>query len=151
MLVSCSDLKNGWLTLFLLSLAAHGLAGEPIGTIVFRPSTGDRPAAPESALVIGRAHRAPTIDGVIEIREWAHAGFGGFDLAGDRGKHTYIFAQHDERALYFAFRCLEPQPDKIAARYGPGKVAQFAPDQTGDSHCYYDDSIEVFISPDARQ
>lgn len=106
---------------------------------------------PDSALVIGRAATPPKLDGVIEASEWGGAGFGSFDLNGDATKRTAIHALYDSDNLYFAFRCAEPSPHGISARYGPGKAGKFVPDEKGDCLSYIDDSIEIFISPDATQ
>ncbi|MBN1555635.1 MAG: DUF4091 domain-containing protein [Phycisphaerae bacterium] len=71
-------------------------------------------------IVAGRFNTPPTIDGKLD--DWPtrpRASAGNFRLLGRRGqtadglakRRTTAFAMHDEKHLYFAFRCEEPDPD----------------------------------------
>ena len=74
-------------------------------------------AAPLQAL---RATTAPTIDGVLDDAVWD-----GAPLVGDgwvsynplRGEpaqqRTNVWIAYDDKAIYFAFRCFDPEPDRI--------------------------------------
>ena len=132
--------------------AACGAAGAPEGQVIFRPDAISPEAGADSALVLGRAATPPAVDGTIGEAEWAGAGRAGFAFNGDESKRTTVRALYDASNLYLAFRCMEPTPDRIRAASGPAKTGKYAPDATGDCGLVYDDdSIEVFISPDARQ
>lgn len=127
-------------------------AAAPEGRILFSNAPTVPAVATDSALVIGRATTPPALDGVIDAAEWAAAGTGGFAFNGDDSKRTTVHALYDAEALYLAFRCAEPTPERIRAASGPRKGGKYGPDAGGDCELTYeDDSVEVFISPDARQ
>mgnify|MGYP001169017485 CR=1 FL=1 len=124
---------------------------EPCGKIIFSPAAADQEITLDSALFIGKAPSAPVLDGRIDSKEWALAGFGGFEFKAAVANRTSVLALYDQENLYFAFRCREPNVKKIVALHGPGKAGKYAPNENGDCPSYYDDSIEIFISPDKRQ
>ncbi|HET6427155.1 MAG TPA: hypothetical protein VFJ30_02010 [Phycisphaerae bacterium] len=89
----------------------------------FRPEKTIAASVP--FLTVGRASKAPRIDG--DLVDWpiraGNAG-GRFRLIGRRGRgesglarrQTQAFVLHDEDHLYIALRCLEPEMSKLVAR-----------------------------------
>ena len=87
----------------LLTLASSALAQE---------------GAPE--LHVRHATTPPTLDGVLDDEVWATEpiSLGQWvsynPLRGERAQqNTLVWTAYDEKAIYFAFRCLDPEPDKI--------------------------------------
>jgi hypothetical protein len=61
----------------------------------------------------------PVIDGVLDEEVWKNnPGFSGFktftpDYSKDVPFNTIVWIAYDEENLYYAFRCFDPEPDKI--------------------------------------
>lgn len=96
---------------------------------------------PMKQIVATWTNAAPVIDGKLTDPAWAGANeIGGFAVlnASDRKPEaaTFVKVLTDGKALYFGFRCVEPQMDKLQAR----KLDR-------DTDVWSDDSIEVIIDP----
>jgi hypothetical protein len=84
-----------------------------------RPVAAQQPRVPIEAR---HATTSPKIDGTLDDEVWS-----GPPMVGDgwvsynplRGEaaseRTHVWIAYDERALYFAFRCFDPEPDRIRA------------------------------------
>ena len=80
-----------------------------------RPADAERPR-----LAPPRTATPPTIDGVLDDAAWQGAVLPLTEwltynpLNGDRlPQQTEVLATYDDRYLYFAFRCLDPEPDRV--------------------------------------
>jgi len=101
---------------------------------------GDRPV-----VTVAYTSRAPVLDGQIDPQEWRDAatisGFvqaGGAALAEPNARAYLLF---DDRALYVAVQCIEPDPS------GPRGFPR-----AHDDRVFEDDSVQVFLAPeDLRQ
>ena len=82
----------------------------------------------------------PTIDGVVDVAEWAGAFEGEGFVEQNTGQPsefaTKFFAGYDEKNLYFAFICTDPQPAAI-------KMTEYRRQGNVDS----DDRIMLLINP----
>ena len=105
-------------------VVASGKIALPV-TIVLDRVTRKKVQATVAFLVAGQATRPPQIDGVLD--DWPiriSNAAGNFRLIGRRGREgdglaqrqTVAFVLYDEKNLYIAFRCEEPDPDAIKAR-----------------------------------
>src|SRR5688572_13280004 len=90
----------------ILALTLHGVPA---------PAAEERPR-----LEPVRATTPPTIDGVLDDAVWQGATLPLTEwlsynpLNGERmAQETEVRAAYDDRYLYFAFRCLDPDPGKI--------------------------------------
>ena len=54
----------------------------------------------------------------------------------EKAENTAVSLRHDGKNLYLTFRCAEPTPDKMRAKYAKH-----------DSNVFLDDSVELFILP----
>ncbi len=132
-----------------LTLAGSAQAAPPPGT--------QQPGTPIAA---SRVATPPVIDGVLDddawkagplpLGEWLSYN----PLYGDRIPHaTAVWVGYDDRFLYFAFRCSDPEPDKI--RTGVRKRdALFNDDWVGlslDSLGSRQTSYDMFINPSGMQ
>src|SRR5687768_2340709 len=75
-------------------------------------------SAPE--LRAQRAMVAPTLDGVLDDQAWAGQPVGSENwvsynpLRGEPGQQrTRVWVAYDDDAIYFAFRCFDPEPGGI--------------------------------------
>jgi hypothetical protein len=98
-------------------------------------------ATETACLTVGRVGKAPSIDGRLSPNEWDTAAAtscflaaGGEALA---APGTVAFVQYDERALYIAFRCAEPDRDRPRAWR-----------RAHDDRAFEDDSVQVFLAPE---
>jgi hypothetical protein len=120
-------------------------------------------AAPQDArppLVAHRALKPPVIDGVLDDVAWEggplalDAWISYNPLYGDRIPHeTLVWVAYDERFLYFAFRCTDPEPARV--RTGVRKRdALFNDDWVGmslDSLGSRQTSYDMFVNPSGMQ
>jgi len=86
------------------------------------PSTVTREPGARATVDLVRAEAAPVIDGVLDDPVWNGPPLELGDwltynpLNGSRvPQRTEVRAAYDDRALYFAFRCLDPEPDQVRA------------------------------------
>ena len=88
----------------------------------------------------GKMQAPPTIDGVINESEWAGAFVGGDFVEQNTGQPseypTKFFAGYDDKNLYFAFICTDPQPSAI-------KMTEYRRQGNVES----DDRILLLINP----
>ncbi len=99
-------------------------------------------AAGERAfLTVGRAATPPALDGRALAASWrSAAGTGGFVVAGGgavAAPATRAYVTFDDRALYVAFRCTEPDPSRPRGFVRP----------PGD-RAFEDDCVQVFVAPE---
>jgi len=92
-------------------------------------------------LTAAKVTAAPTIDGTLDDAAWRRVPdvpvFGRMDLRRDIEPGTEAWAAWDEQALYIAFRCHEPNMDRLKL------------DATKrDANVFRDDSVEIMIEPD---
>ena len=85
-----------------------------------QPSAPETPGATAAPLQAKRVGRAPTVDGVLDDEAWTAAPLpiGAWKsynpLHGDQIPHqTTVWVAYDDEALYFAFRCDDPEPEGI--------------------------------------
>ena len=101
------------------------------------------PAVPEDKTLAAPAAQAPvTVDGALEEPAWDHAAeVDGFvtDTGDPAQRRTVVRAIHDERNLYLAFECFEPNPDRIQR------------EATSEMGVFGDDSVAVLIQPQASE
>ena len=98
-------------------------------------------AQAERALVAVPADRAPVLDGRQAPGEWGRAAaLSGFTQPGAGAladPDTVVYLMYDAQALYFAFRCSEPDPKRpLGLR------------RDHDDHAYEDDCVQVFVAPE---
>jgi len=100
----------------------------------------DQPSSLE--IIPAPTESPPVIDGVLDDECWeSAAAVGGFKLNTGRGParcRTTVRVSFDADSLYVAFRCEEPETDKLTVEY-----------KKDDSPVWRDDCVEVFISPQA--
>ena len=96
--------------LFLVLLAAPGRPQDP----------APAPSSPRPRVSAARLTTPPRIDGVLEDDAWKGPALALGDwltynpLNGDKlAQTTEVRVAYDERAIYFAFRCLDPEPAKV--------------------------------------
>jgi len=104
------------------------------------------PGAPTMAdipsVVVPRVSAPPKIDGVLDDAAWQNQQKLMLDssASGVSGKRpsqpTEAFIVRDDSHLYIAFRCSEPEVDKLRTL-----------EKNRDGHVWIDDSVEVFLSP----
>jgi len=88
---------------------------------------------------IPRTTVTPVIDGDIDDSAWQNAARAQLDYintGAPAGIQTSFYLTYDDSRIYIAFRCMEPEIDKIKA--GTSKR---------DGPVFYDDSVEVFMRP----
>jgi len=96
----------------VLLLAAAFLAAHPVSSSAAEPGEFFRPL---------RAATPPAIDGRLDDEIWRDApsvtGFKTFipDFGREPGQDTIAYMAYDAENLYFAFKCLDREPDKIKA------------------------------------
>ena len=90
------------------------------------------------AVLVPKAAGAPTVDGRLDDACWKEAlraEFRRLDGNPERPKHpTAAMLAADEKTLYVAFRCTEPQMDSLVSRK-----------RERDANVWEDDSVEVFL------
>ncbi len=131
-------------TLLVLMLLGTALRGEMVTRRWGTPPKGPAAkavrtprAAPPTGYVV-RAPKAPAIDGKLDDEVWSAATVlrleRTLDGGGPAAQPTEVRLLHDDKTLYLAVRCTEPQLDKIrASRKGH------------DGDVWSDDSIEFFL------
>jgi hypothetical protein len=95
----------------LLALAHEGLAQQ----VAIQPQPGE-----PHDLQARRVTIPPKLDGILDDEAWA-SGPQALDpwmsynpLRGQKELlSTQVWVAYDDKAIYFAFRCLDPEPDKI--------------------------------------
>ena len=99
---------------------------------------GGGPQGP-ATLAVPRTPKPPTLDGNVNEEEWAGAALAGVDLmsGGPATVPTRVRAMSDERALYLAFTCSEPEMGALR-RSG----------QKRDGSIWNLDCVEAFLDPD---
>jgi len=77
-------------------------------------------ATPRPEFSVARTSVPPTLDGKIDDQAWTEAKLTTGEwltynpVKGDRlSQQTQVWVAYDDRAIYFAFRCLDPEPSKI--------------------------------------
>ena len=74
-------------------------------------------------LIVSPTTGSVTIDGAIDEQEWSGALRLALDYENQPGENipppvpTEVMVTYDDRHLYVAFRCHDPDPDKIRARF----------------------------------
>jgi hypothetical protein len=118
----------------------------------------DQPAA--SRLLAARAATPPVVDGVLDDAAWSREPLTLGDwlsynpLYGDRiAQQTSVWVAYDDRFLYFAFRCSDPEPARI--RTGVRRRDDlFNDDWVGlslDSLGTRQTSYDMFVNPSGMQ
>jgi hypothetical protein len=84
------------------------------------PATAAAEPADPTTIQAERLTEAPRIDGVLDDRAWSAAPVDAAEwrsyspLYGDAiAQHTQAWVAYDSDAIYFAFQCDDPQPDRI--------------------------------------
>jgi len=115
-------------------------------------------AAARPAIAPVRVTSAPAIDGVLEawaaallpLTEWLTYN----PLNGDRiAQTTEVRAVYDDRFLYFAFRCVDPEPDKVRSTLSR-RDSMWNDDWVGmslDSVGNSQSSYDLFVNPQGVQ
>src|SRR5688572_27329613 len=106
--------RTGLAALFALALLAW-----PSAAALARQNAAQKPGEPHD-LQAKRVMTPPKLDGVLDDEAWT-AGPEVLDpwmsynpLRGQQELlQTQVWIAYDDKALYFAFRCLDPEPDKI--------------------------------------
>ena len=122
------------------------------------PAPSAAPARPEIAPV--RVTSPPAIDGVLEDEAWKAAVLPLTDwltynpLNGDRiAQTTEVRAVYDDRFLYFAFHCVDPEPNKVRSTLSRrdnmwnDDWVGMSLDSVGNSQSSYD----LFVNPQGVQ
>ncbi|MCP4663038.1 MAG: carbohydrate binding family 9 domain-containing protein [bacterium] len=113
-----------------------------LGSAVLLLPAGVGAAAEGFVLQAARLDPAPTVDGVVDEAEWSGAATasGFIQLEPDHGQPsplgTVVRVGYDEEALYVAFRCDDPDPQRLAAAI-----------TTRDGEIAADDSVGVGLDP----
>jgi hypothetical protein len=98
------------------------LFGALLTAVILSAVSDSRPAFAQAAapLQARRATAPPILDGVLDDELWsapplpADRWVSYNPLRGEPAEQaTNVWVGYDERALYFAFRCLDPEPDRI--------------------------------------
>ena len=109
------------------------------------PGEPDAEGSPEPKFAIPKIDclkidKAPVIDGVLDDAAWqeasAAAPFMRLDESTSARQQTDVYVCRDDEAIYVAFRCHEPEMDRLTTR-------QTLYDAVG---IFQDDCVEVFIS-----
>ena len=103
-----------------------------------------------------RITRPPVIDGVLDDEAWQAPPLALGDwitynpLSGEKlAQRTEIHAGYDDRSLYFAFRCVDPEPDKVRStlsrrdRMWSDDWVGLSLDSVGNGQSSYD----MFVNP----
>ena len=111
-------------------------------------------------LVVPRAAISPLVDGALDDQAWQGPPLPTGEwltynpLYGSKMvQQTQVRAAYDQKALYFAFHCLDPQPDKIQSAISRRDTI-FNDDWVGvslDSLGSHQSSYEFFVNPDGVQ
>ncbi|PYQ22469.1 MAG: hypothetical protein DMF79_05895, partial [Acidobacteria bacterium] len=87
---------------------------------LFLISAASAEPAERARLELSRAPRPPVIDGVLDDEAWQSPPLALSDwitynpLNGEKlPQRTEVHATYDDRYIYFAFHCLDPEPDKV--------------------------------------
>jgi len=117
-------------------------------------------AAVRPAIEPVRVTSAPAIDGVLEDEAWAAALLPLTEwltynpLNGDRiAQTTEVRAVYDDRFLYFAFHCVDPEPDKVRSTLSR-RDSMWNDDWVGmslDSVGNSQSSYDLFVNPQGVQ
>jgi hypothetical protein len=95
------------------------------------------------AVLVRATGSAPTVDGALDDACWRGAEWLDFRLlSGDPREPSHPTRAKllaDKRALYVAFRCADPDPEKLVSRT-----------RERDASVWEDDSVEVFLRPGAE-
>ena len=121
-------------------------AGEPLGfkmTPIFE-AMRQRAKLPTARVAKVGGTAAPTVDGRLNDAVWQQArplALGPMLDCNDPAQTTEARLCYDDRALYVAFKCVEPSPDRLRAG------------ATGHDQAWivYDDNVEVVISGSAGE
>ncbi|RPI52264.1 MAG: hypothetical protein EHM55_16945 [Acidobacteria bacterium] len=110
-----------------------------------------------------RAHRAttpPTLDGRLDDEVWSHEplpldGWMSYNPMRGEGaaERTYVWIAYDDAAIYFAFRCLDTQPERIRTNISRRDNA-FSDDWVGlslDSSRAGQLAYHLFVNPSGIQ
>lgn len=113
-----------------------------------------------SEIRVNAAKQAPVIDGKLDDEAWQNARLNLSDwvsynpLRGDTiVQQTEVFVTYDEKNLYFAFRCLDPEPDKIKTSVSR-RDGLFSDDWVGlslDAMGNGQISYDMFVNPSGVQ
>jgi hypothetical protein len=120
----------------------------------------EKAAAPLPVLEVPILNGNVAVDGVLDEAAWRVPPL----PAGERltynplygakmAQRTEVWAAHDQDALYFAFHCMDPEPDKIKTTISKRDTI-FNDDWVGlslDSLGSHQSSYEFFINPDGIQ
>jgi hypothetical protein len=113
----------------------------------YAPAAAD--AGPPSIPAVPAAHATtpPRIDGVLDDECWrADPPVSSFKRVGeaipvDPAAGTSVWLRYDNRNVYVAFRCQDPEAGKPVPRAAPG---------TGEAAMHGYDCVEVFLKPDVE-
>ena len=138
-----------WAALLALLASSPGQAA---------PAPASAPARPEIAPV--RVTTPPVIDGALEDEAWTQAVLPLTEwltynpLNGDHiAQTTEVRAVYDDRFLYFAFRCVDPEPDKVRSTLSR-RDSMWNDDWVGlslDSVGNGQSSYDLFVNPQGVQ
>ena len=94
-----------------------------------------------ACVTVGRTTKPPAIDGKIGADEWRDAAaVSGFLQVGEgavAAPNTVAYIMYDDRALYVAVRCLEPDPARPRGFVRPH-----------DDEVWADDCVQVLVAPE---
>lgn len=123
----------------LTALCAAHAAEDPEATAELKVL----PPVPEAAM--NRLSSSPVIDGKLDDAAWKDAarvsGFSLYNKLEMAEAQTEAWFGYDDKGLYIAFRCMEPDPDKLTMNV-----------TERDAGVFRDDCVEFFVAPgtDAR-
>ncbi len=94
-----------------------------------------------ACVTIAKCHAAPTLDGRIDAGEWKDAAaisnFIDADCVTTENPNTVAYVMADDKNIYIATRCIEPDPK------GPRGIVR-----KHDDRAFEDDCIQVYLAPE---